>query len=80
MAHNINLPGATILALDSHKKIIARTQKNVALQCIYSIAGNFRRCSSFNIFAGLIFVDAHTHACYVLYNQTYFVGLIFTVR
>ena len=31
-------------------------------------------------FAGLIFTDACTHAHYVLYNQTYFAGLIFAVR
>ena len=31
-------------------------------------------------FAGLIFADAHPCAHYVLYNQAYFVGLIFVVR
>ena len=31
-------------------------------------------------FTGLIFADARTHAHYVLYNQTYFMGLIFAVR
>ena len=32
--------------------------------------------SIFAMFVGLIFVEACTHAHYVLYNQAYFVGLI----
>ena len=49
------------------------------------IAGNFRGAQFPRIvhlyhFTGLIFVDTHTHTHYVLYNQAYFVGLIFTVR
>ena len=31
-------------------------------------------------FVGLIFADGCTHAHCVLYNQAYFVGLIFVVR
>ena len=47
--------------------------------------GNFRgaqfpRTVHLYHFMGLIFVDAHAHARYVLYNRAYFVGLIFTVR
>ena len=38
------------------------------------------RMVDLNHFAGLIFVDARTHAHYVLYNQAYFTGLIFAVR
>ena len=51
----------------------------------YRIAGNFRGVQfSWMVdichFAGLIFADAGPHAHYVLYNQAYFVGLIFAVR
>ena len=35
---------------------------------------------SLDNFAGLIFMDAYTHVHYALYNQAYFVGLIFTVK
>ena len=47
--------------------------------------GNFRRVQfSWNIdlhhFTGLFFLDVFTHAHYVLYNQAYFVVLIFLVR
>ena len=31
-------------------------------------------------FVGLIFMEAHTHAHYVLHNQAYYAGLIFVVR
>ena len=31
-------------------------------------------------FRGLIFSDVRTHSHYVLYNRTYFAGLIFMVR
>ena len=31
-------------------------------------------------FMGLIFMDEHSHAHYVLYNRAYFTGLIFAVR
>ena len=48
----------------------------------YCIAGNvrgvqFSRMVDLYPFAGLIFADLHT---YVLYNRTYFTGLIFAVR
>ena len=53
----------------------------------YCIAGNVRRVQFLRMvdlyhFAGLIFVDLHTYAhyMYVLYNRTYFTGLIFAVR
>ena len=51
----------------------------------YRIAGNFRRVQfSWMVdlyhFAGLIFTDSRAHAHYVLYNPTYFVGLIFVAR
>ena len=38
------------------------------------------RMVDLNHFVGLIFVDARTHAHYVLYNRAYFTGLIFAVR
>ena len=46
----------------------------------YHIAGNFHGRSIFTTFAGLIFVDACSHAHYVLYSRAYFAGLICTVR
>ena len=51
----------------------------------YCIAGNvrgvqFSRMVDLYRFAGLIFVEPHTYAHYVLYNRTYFTGLIFAVR
>ena len=51
--------------------------------CIYTviyISGNFRRVQ-FSWMVDLYhFADVRTHACYVLYNPTYFAGLIFAVR
>ena len=50
----------------------------------YCIAGNFcgvrLRMVNLSHFAGLNFVDAHTHAHYVLYNRAYFTDLISMVR
>ena len=51
----------------------------------YCIAGNFRgaqfsRMVDLYHFVGLILVDKRTHVHYVLYNPTYFAGLIFAVR
>ena len=51
----------------------------------YRIVGNFRgvqfsRMVKLYHFAGLIFADSRAHAHYVLYNPTYFVGLIFAAR
>ena len=48
----------------------------------YCIAGNFHgvqfsRMVDLYYFAGLIFADSRTHIYYVLYNPTYFTGLIF---
>ena len=42
-----------------------------AYNTVKCIAGNFRGVDLYH-FAGLIFADARTHACYVLYNQAYF--------
>ena len=52
---------------------------------LYNIPGNFCRVQfsqmiDLDQFVGLIFVEAHTHTHYVLYNQVYFAGLIFVVR
>ena len=52
---------------------------------MYRIAENFcgvqfSQMVNLYHFAGLIFTDACTHAHYVLYNPTYFTGLIFTVK
>ncbi len=49
----------------------------------YLIAGNFRgvqlsRMASLQSFRGLIFTDASNHIYYILYNFTFFMGLIFT--
>ena len=59
------------------------TSKKLSTLSVYHIAGNFRGIqfhgwSIFTIFAGLIFVDARTHAHYVHvpYNWAYFAGLI----
>ena len=47
----------------------------------FFVGFNFRGWSSYLYhFAGLIFADMCTHAHYVLYNPTYFTGLIFAVR
>ena len=40
---------------------------------------NFSRMGDIYHFTGLIFADVHDHAHYTLYNNAYFVGLIFTV-
>ena len=58
---------------------------NLKLAKNYRMAGNFRRVRfSWMVdlyhFVGLIFTDTCTHAHYVLYNPTYFVGLIFVAR
>ena len=47
---------------------------------MYRMVGKFSQMVDLYNFAGLIFVDAHTHAHYVLCNRAYFMGLIFTVR
>ena len=49
------------------------------------MAGNFRGFQCLWMvdlyhFAGLNFIDSCTHTHYALYNQAYFVDLIFTVR
>ena len=51
----------------------------------YRIAGNFHRVQFSRMinlyhFAGLIFADVRTHNHFVLYNQAYFMVLIFTIR
>ena len=51
----------------------------------YYIVRNFRGVQFSQMidlyhFVGFNFVDVHTHAHFVLYNQAYFTGLIFTVR
>ena len=56
-------------------------KENVDAKIMHCIAGSFHRVQflqmvDLNHFMGLIFADTRTYTHYVLYNQTYFVGLI----
>ena len=58
-----------------HREAKPKTKDQLIEGIPYS--GKFSWKASLQSFHGLIFVDAHTHAHYTLYNHAYFVGLIF---